>query len=259
MTHKKSGSPSHQTLPVIGPGAPLPAGAQAASDLKDATDETRWPAQGMRQRLGSRRPSGTSCGAAVDMLDERGTELDGDRRELVKRESNLNSASAGRRPRRRSSSTGSAGSCRSAGSERLYKIDLLIRHLDEIKVPRGPRAKRRGQGQGGRGEGAEGACGAQQGPRRPSIAESSLGRGPHPAGVRAQVAGARAPPGRRGCVSESRRSARSSMRSAQWEQQLERLGRELEEREEAALRGRAERWWGLDPRLQPLAPASEPT
>jgi DNA repair exonuclease SbcCD ATPase subunit len=51
-------------------------------------DETDWPAQGIRQRLGSRIERHV-LRSAVDMLDERGTELDTIERDLVKRETDL--------------------------------------------------------------------------------------------------------------------------------------------------------------------------
>jgi hypothetical protein len=51
-------------------------------------EESRWPAQGMRQRIGSRIERHV-LRSAVDMLDERGTELDKIERELVQRESDL--------------------------------------------------------------------------------------------------------------------------------------------------------------------------
>jgi chromosome segregation ATPase len=50
--------------------------------------ENDWPAQGVRQRLGSRIERHV-LRSAVDMLDERGTELDSVERKLVEREQNL--------------------------------------------------------------------------------------------------------------------------------------------------------------------------
>jgi uncharacterized protein (DUF3084 family) len=51
-------------------------------------DEDGWPAQGIRARLGSRLERHVMR-SAVDMLDERGTELDGFDRDLQRREREL--------------------------------------------------------------------------------------------------------------------------------------------------------------------------
>ena len=50
--------------------------------------EPDWPAQGVRQRLGSRIERRV-LRSAVDMLDERGTDLDSIERKLVEREQNI--------------------------------------------------------------------------------------------------------------------------------------------------------------------------
>ena len=63
--------------------------AAAMADSDAATHEEHdWPAQGVRQRLGSRIERRV-LRSAVDMLDERGTDLDSIERKLVEREQNL--------------------------------------------------------------------------------------------------------------------------------------------------------------------------
>jgi DNA repair exonuclease SbcCD ATPase subunit len=58
------------------------------SDSDAAHDEQDWPAQGFRARLGGRLERHVMR-TAVDMLDERGTELDGFDRDLQRREREL--------------------------------------------------------------------------------------------------------------------------------------------------------------------------
>ena len=58
------------------------------SDAAATHEEHDWPAQGVRHRLGSRIERRV-LRSAVDMLDERGTDLDSIERKLVEREQNL--------------------------------------------------------------------------------------------------------------------------------------------------------------------------
>ena len=58
------------------------------SDTVERPDQHDWPAQGLRQRLGSRIERHVMR-SAVDMLDERGTELDAIEQELRMREADV--------------------------------------------------------------------------------------------------------------------------------------------------------------------------
>jgi chromosome segregation ATPase len=106
----------------------------AESETK-VRSENEWPAQGIRQRLGSRIERHVMR-SAVDMLDERGTELDTIERDLLKREADLAERLA----------AVSAGEAQiQARMERLEqvgardldgasKVDHLIRALDETEA-----------------------------------------------------------------------------------------------------------------------------
>jgi chromosome segregation ATPase len=105
------------------------------ADSDAAKNENDWPAQGIRQRLGSRIERHV-LRSAVDMLDERGAELDSIERDLVTREADL----AGRltqadaleaRLEHREQRLDQIGA---QDLDAAQKIDHLIRHLDETEA-----------------------------------------------------------------------------------------------------------------------------
>jgi chromosome segregation ATPase len=96
--------------------------------------ENDWPAQGVRQRLGSRIERHV-LRSAVDMLDERGSELDSVERKLVEREQNLaerfsaaeaEEADLSYRERR-------LAEIGAADLDSTRRIDHLIRELDQTE------------------------------------------------------------------------------------------------------------------------------
>lgn len=96
--------------------------------------DTEWPAQGVRQRLGGRIERHV-LRSAVEMLDERGAELDKVERDLIKREQDLAERLAGvdageAEVERREHRLAEIGA---AGVQANRKIDLLIRELDQTE------------------------------------------------------------------------------------------------------------------------------
>jgi chromosome segregation ATPase len=108
------------------------------SDSRAAHDEQDWPAQGFRARLGSRIERHVMR-SAVDMLDERGTELDGIDRDLQKREHELHERFAQAEAQEnevehRERRLAELGAEDLAGQPR---IDHLIRQLDRTEAALG--------------------------------------------------------------------------------------------------------------------------
>jgi chromosome segregation ATPase len=108
------------------------------SDSGAAHDEQDWPAQGFRARLGSRLERHVMR-SAVDMLDERGTELDGFDRDLQERERELHERLAQAEAQEselehRERRLAELGAEDLAGQPR---IDHLIRQLDRTEAALG--------------------------------------------------------------------------------------------------------------------------
>src|SRR5215210_725631 len=66
----------------------MPEAAAMGDSNATLKNDHDWPAQGIRQRIGSRLERHV-LRSAVDMLDERGADLDKIERELVKREADI--------------------------------------------------------------------------------------------------------------------------------------------------------------------------
>ena len=108
------------------------------SDSGAAHDKQDWPAQGFRARLGSRLERHVMR-SAVDMLDERGTELDGFDRDLQERERELHERFAQAEAQEselehRERRLAELGAEDLAGQPR---IDHLIRQLDRTEAALG--------------------------------------------------------------------------------------------------------------------------
>jgi chromosome segregation ATPase len=106
----------------------------ADSDAAATHEDHDWPTQGVRQRLGSRLERRV-LRSAVDMLDERGTDLDSIERKLVEREQDLaerlsaaeaEEAALSHRERR-------LGEIGATDLEATRRIDHLIRELDQTE------------------------------------------------------------------------------------------------------------------------------
>jgi chromosome segregation ATPase len=105
------------------------------ADSDAAKNENDWPAQGMRQRLGSRIERHV-LRSAVDMLDERGVELDSIERDLVKREADLaerltQADALEARLEHREQRLDQIGA---HDLDAAQQIDQLIRHVDETEA-----------------------------------------------------------------------------------------------------------------------------
>ncbi|MDP9491054.1 MAG: hypothetical protein M3P42_02450, partial [Actinomycetota bacterium] len=106
----------------------------ADSDAAIRKDDD-WPAQGVRQRLGSRIERHV-LRSAVDMLDERGAELDNIERDLVKREADL-AERLTRLDAEESQVEHRERRLAEIGAQHVdsaHKIDHLIRQLDETEA-----------------------------------------------------------------------------------------------------------------------------
>lgn len=100
-----------------------------------ARSEQDWPAQGVRQRLGSRIERHV-LRSAVDMLDERGAELDTIERELVKREADLAEriAVADAEEAKVAHRLDRLAQVGATDLDATRKVDHLIRQLDETEA-----------------------------------------------------------------------------------------------------------------------------
>jgi chromosome segregation ATPase len=243
--------------------------AAAMADQNAATrPENDWPAQGVRQRLGGRIERHV-LRSAVEMLDERGAELDTIERDLVKREHDiaerLATVDAGEAEvERREHRLAEIGA---AGVEATRKIDLLIRELDQTETAAATyRAKAEGKlhsaeekarDLGERVKRLEEAehrrvLSAADITRRESALRSrehELRGQDERLRERDQALGARqhALIAQEQKLEERQRHLEAVEQDARKRlESLERLERELDERE-AALRGRDQRWWGSGP------------
>lgn len=239
----------------------------ADSETKIRND-TDWPAQGIRQRLGSRIERHVMR-SAVDMLDERGADLDTIEHDLVERETDLSERLA------QVSAEETQIEAREQRLEQIgaqdldvaSKIDHLIRALDETesdaaafrvkadgKVHAAEEKAREAIERAKRLEEAEhrGVLSAADITRRESALttrerelrtqdermrerEQALGEKQH-----ALIAEEQKLEERYRQLEAVEQDARKRLES------FERMERELDEREHA-LRGRDQRWWGPDP------------
>lgn len=231
-------------------------------------DEDDWPAQGIRQRLGSRIERHV-LRSAVDMLDERGTELDTIERDLVKREQSvaerLSQVSAEESQLERREHRLAELGMQDLDSTR--KIDHLIRQLDESE---GAAAALRAKAEGKllaaeerarelaervkRLEEAEhhrvlSAADITRRDQALTTRERELRDQDERLREREQAMGAK----QHGLIAQEQNLEQRQRRLEAAEQDarkrldsLERRERELEEREDS-LRGRDQRWWGSGP------------
>jgi DNA repair exonuclease SbcCD ATPase subunit len=108
------------------------------SDSDAAHDEQDWPAHGFRARVGSRLERHVMR-TAVDMLDERGTELDGFDRDLQRRERELQERTV-QADAQESDLEHRQRRLAELGAEDLAgqpRIDHLIGHLDRTEAALG--------------------------------------------------------------------------------------------------------------------------
>jgi chromosome segregation ATPase len=239
----------------------------ADSDAATRQDND-WPAQGMRQRIGSRIERHV-LRSAVDMLDERGNELDAVERQLVEREQNLaerlSAVDAGEAEiAHREQRLAEVGA---TDLDATKRIDHLIRELDETesaasaylakadaKVDDAEQKARELADRVKRLEEAEHkrVLSAADITRRESALrsreheirqqderlrerEQALGATQHALIAKEQQLEER-----------QRRLDQVEVEARERRESLERTERDLEEREHA-LRGRDGRWWGPDP------------
>jgi chromosome segregation ATPase len=211
------------------------------------SDQSRWPSQGMRQRIGSRIERHV-LRSAVDMLDERGTELDKIERELVKREADLaerleRADAVEAHLQHREQRLAEIGA---QDVEATRKVDHLIRQLDETESAAAAfHAKAEGKVHAAEEKARELAD------RVKRLEEAEHRRVLSAADITRRESALRSREHELRQQDEKLREREQSIGAKQHaviarEQQLERLSRELEERE-AALRGRDQRWWGSDP------------
>ncbi len=239
----------------------------ADSETKVRND-TDWPAQGIRQRLGSRIERHV-LRSAVDMLDERGTELDTIERDLVKRETDLSERLA------RVSAEEAQLEARKQRLEQISaqdldaasKIDHLIRALDETEAAAAAlRAKADGKvlaAETKAREAIERAKRLEEAEHRRVLSAADITRRESALTTRErelreqderlrereQALGAK----QHALIADEQKLEERYRQLETVEQDarkrldsLERMERELEEREHA-LRGRDQRWWGPDP------------
>lgn len=227
-----------------------------------------WPAQGVRQRLGSRIERHV-LRSAVDMLDERGAEIDKIERDLVKREADL-AERLTRVEAEESQVDHREKRLAEIGAENLdsvHKIDHLIRQLDETEnVAAAYRAKAEGKllaAEDKARELAERVKRLEEAEHHRVLSaaditrrESALASREHE--IRKQDEALRERDQTLAAKQHSlivdeqnleqrqRRLETVEQDAAKRLESLERMERDLEEREHA-LRGRDQRWWGPDP------------
>ena len=234
--------------------------------------DDEWPAQGVRQRLGSRIERHV-LRSAVDMLDERGTELDKIERDLVKREADL-AERLTRLDAGESQVEHREQRLAEIGAQNLdsaHKIDHLIRQLDETETAAAAfhakaeakvlaaedkarelteRVKRLEEAEHRR------VLSAADITRRESALtsrEHEIRKQDERLRERDQALAAK----QHGLIAAEQTLEQRQRRLEAVEhdaskrlESLERMERELEEREQA-LRGRDQRWWGPDPATTP--------
>ena len=239
----------------------------ADSETKIRND-TDWPAQGIRQRLGSRIERHV-LRSAVDMLDERGAELDTIERDLLERETDL----AERLARVSAEETHvEAREQRLAqiGARDLdaaSKVDHLIRALDETEAAAAAfRAKAEGKvlaAESKTREAIERVKRLEEAQHRSVLSAADITRRESALTTRErelreqderlrerdQALGTK----QHALIAEEQKLQERFSQLELVEQDarkrlesLERMAQELDEREQA-LRGRDQRWWGPDP------------
>ncbi len=206
-----------------------------------------WPSQGVRQRLGSRIERHVMR-SAVDMLDERGAELDTIERELVRREQDLaerltvadaEEAKVGYREER-------LAEIGAHDVDATRKIDHLIRQLDRAEAALGQvRAEARHELAAAHDEARE----LQARIRR--LEEAEHRRVLSAADITRRESALRSREHELRGQDERLREREQALGARQHsmiaqEQRLERRERELEEREDS-LRRQDRRWWGVGP------------
>lgn len=227
-----------------------------------------WPDQGVRQRLGSRIERHV-LRSAVDMLDERGSELDSIEQDLVNREADLAerlavAAAEEAQLEHRLQRLAEVGA---TDLDATRKIDHLIRQLDETETAVAAfRTRAEGKVHAAEEKARELAervkrleeaehhrvLSAADITRRESALrtrEHEIRQQDERLREREQALGAR----QHALIAREQELEERHRRLEQVEQDartrlhsLERMERELEEREHA-LRGRDERWWGAGP------------
>jgi hypothetical protein len=218
----------------------------ADSDAADRR-ENDWPAPGIRQRLGSRIERHV-LRSAVDMLDERGAELDEIDRELVRREESLAERLAAASAEetqltRREERLAEVGG---TDLDATRQIDLLIARLEETEAAADAL-------------GAEAAIKLQAAEKRTQeladrvkrLQEDEHTRVLSAADITRRESALRSREHELRQQDERIREREQAIGAKQHaliaqEQRVQRRERELDEREEA-LRGRERPWWGSEP------------
>ena len=239
-----------------------------ADSNASSNDPKDWPAQGLRQRLGSRIERHV-LRSAVDMLDERGTELDAIERDLLKRETDLRErierATAEETDIERREARLAA-----LGAQRLdhaAKLDHVLRALDETEAAAiALRTKAEAKVQAAEEkahEALERAKRLEEAEHRRVLSAADITR--REAALTTRERELREQDER---IREREQAINAKQHALIAQEQqveerfrrlqaveedarkrldsLERMERELEEREHA-LRGRDQRWWGSDP------------
>jgi len=210
-------------------------------------DRDDWPSQGVRQRLGSRIERHV-LRSAVDMLDERGTEIDSIERDLVKREDDLATrlaqvAADEAQLAHREQRLAEVGADDAGHSQ---KIDRLIRHLDETEAAAAVyRTKAEGKLHAAEAKAHELAEQVKR------LQEAEHNRVLSAADITRRESALRSREHELRQTDERIREREQQVGAKQHaliaqEQRLEQRDRELEEREDA-LRGRDQRWWNAGP------------
>ena len=210
-------------------------------------DRNDWPSQGVRQRLGSRIERHV-LRSAVDMLDERGAEIDNVERKLVRREETLASrlaqvtaeeAQLGHREQR-------LAEIGASDFDEVQKIDRLIRTLDETQSEAAVfRAKAESKVHAAEEKARELV------ERVKRLEEAEHNRVLSAADITRRESALRSREHELRQQDERIRERGQQVGAKQHaliaqEQQFEKRERELEEREDA-IRGRDQRWWNAGP------------
>jgi uncharacterized protein (DUF3084 family) len=226
----------------------------ADSDAAATHEENDWPAQGVRQRLGSRIERHV-LRSAVDMLDERGSELDSVERKLTEREQNLaerlSAVDAGEAElahrERRLADVGAVD------LDATRRIDHLIRELDQTESTAAAYLARADAKLNDAEQRAQ-----ELGDRVKRLEEAEHKRVLSAADITRRESALRSREHEIRQQDERLREREQALGATQHaliakEQQLEERHRRLEQRErelearEHALRGGDGRWWGSDP------------
>jgi chromosome segregation ATPase len=211
-----------------------------------------WPTQGVRQRLGSRIERHV-LRSAVDMLDERGADLDTIERELVKREQDLAErlAVADKQETQVAYREQRLAEIGAQDVDATRKIDHLIRQLDETEgAAAALRAKAHNKvlaADEKARELAERVKGLEEAEHRRVLSAADITR--RESALRTREHELRQ-------QDERLREREQALGAKQHnlivlEQTLQRRERELEEREDS-IRRQGRRWWGAGPASSPF-------